>query len=220
MAGGSIHDGGRLKFGPDGKLYYTIGETGNSGLAQDLARLNGKILRLNPDGTVPADNPFDSSFVFTYGNRNPEGLAWQPGTGRLYETEHGSSAHDEVNYIEAGKNYGWPVITGTESRQDMVTPILQSGSDTWAPSGATFVVGGPWDGSFVFAGLNGQALYRLVLDKSDPRKVVSLDRLFAGRFGRLRDVVQAPDGALYILTNNRDGRGNPGPGDDKILRLS
>lgn len=224
---GSIHDGGRVKFGPDGKLYWTMGETGNAQLAQDRSSLNGKILRLNTDGSVPEDNPFPGSLVYSYGHRNPQGLAWQPQTGRLYATEHGPSggslgvAQDEVNYIEPGKNYGWPVIIGADSREGMETPIIQSGkSETWAPSGATFVTGGPWDGSLLFTGLRGQSLYRLVLDKDDPGKVASFDKYLVGQFGRLRDVVQGPDGALYLLTNNRDGRGSPQADDDKILRLT
>jgi glucose/arabinose dehydrogenase len=226
-AGNVFHDGGRVKFGPDGKLYWTLGEAGNPELAQDLKSLNGKILRINPDGTIPSDNPFTGSPVYSYGHRNPEGLAWQPGTGRLYATEHGPSGgfygegQDEVNYIEAGKNYGWPVIHGSETREGMINPIIQSGeSDTWAPSGATFVSGGPWDGSMLFAGLRGETLYRLTIDKNDPRKVISFDKYLTGQYGRLRDVVQDPDGALYIITNNTDGRGNPRPGDDRILRIT
>jgi glucose/arabinose dehydrogenase len=226
-AGGSIHDGGRVKYGPDGNIYWTLGETGNASLAQDLTSLNGKILRVKPDGTVPPDNPFPDSFVYTYGNRNPEGLAWQPGTGRLYETEHGPSGgqygggQDEVNYIQPGKNYGWPLIHGNQTQPGMVGPVIQSGdNETWAPSGATFVSGGPWDGSFLYAGLAGQTLYRLVFDKSDPLKILSFDKLLVNQFGRLRDIVQGPDGALYILTNNTDGRGSPRSGDDKILKLS
>jgi glucose/arabinose dehydrogenase len=227
IPGSNVHDGGRVKFGPDGKLYWTMGESGNAPLAQDLKSLNGKILRLNSDGTIPYDNPFPGSPIYSYGNRNPQGLAWQPGTGRLYATEHGPSggiygvAQDEVNYIEPGKNYGWPVIIGTQTGDGMETPVIQSGkSETWAPSGAAFVSVGPWDGSFVFVGLRGQTLYRLTLDKTDPRKVVTLDKYFAGEYGRLRDVVQGPDGSFYILTNNRDGRGNPFKDDDKILRLT
>jgi glucose/arabinose dehydrogenase len=226
-AGNVFHDGGRVKFGPDGKLYWTLGESGNPELAQNLTSFNGKILRVNSDGTIPADNPFPGSPVYSYGHRNPEGLAWQPVTGRLYATEHGPSGgfygqgQDEINYIEPGKNYGWPVVHGSETKEGMVNPIIQSGeSETWAPSGATFITGGPWDGSMLFAGLRGETFYRLVIDKSDPRKVLSFDEYLTGQYGRLRDVVQGPDGTLYILTNNTDGRGNPRPGDDRILRLT
>jgi glucose/arabinose dehydrogenase len=227
VAGNRIHDGGRVRFGLDGKLYWTVGEAGDPQLAQDLSSFNGKILRINADGTIPADNPFPGSPVYSYGHRNPQGLAWQAGTGRLYATEHGPSGgiggagQDEINYIEPGKNYGWPTIVGDQTQEGMVPPILQSGeAETWAPSGTTFVTGGPWDGSLVFTGLAGQTLYRLVLDRSDPRKVIDVEKYFSGEFGRLRDVVQGPDGALYILTNNRDGRGLPRPGDDRILRLT
>ncbi len=227
VAADSIHDGGRVEFGPDGKLYWTVGDAGNPQLAQDLSSPNGKILRLNPDGSIPDDNPFSGSPVYSYGHRNPQGLAWQAGTGRLYSTEHGPSGgvygvgQDEVNYIERGKNYGWPTVHGDQTQEGMVAPIIQSGeSETWAPSGVTFVLGGPWDGSLLFAGLRGEALYRLVLDKTDPRKALNLERYYAGQFGRLRDVVQGPDGTLYILTNNRDGRGNPRQGDDRIMQLT
>jgi len=220
VGGGSIHDGGRVKFGPDGKLYWTVGDAGNSGSAQDVSSRNGKVLRLNADGSLPDDNPFPGSPVYSYGHRNPEGLAWQPGTGRLYETEHGSSATDEVNFVEAGQNYGWPDVRGDQSRPGMVSPVIQSGADTWAPSGATFVSGGPWDGSLVFTGLRGETLCRVVLDKTDPRRVASFEKYLAGQYGRLRDVVQGPDGALYVLTNNTDGRGSPRPGDDRILRIT
>jgi glucose/arabinose dehydrogenase len=225
VTGAANHDGGRVRFGPDGKLYWTMGETQVRQLAQDLSSLNGKILRLNPDGTVPGDNPFANSLVYSYGHRNPQGLAWQPGTGRLYATEHGPSGEnglgqDEVNYVEAGKNYGWPVITGDETHEGMVSPIVQSGTlETWAPSGATFVQGGPWADSFLFVGLRGQTLYRMTLDKNNPRKVLTFERLLAGQFGRLRDVMQGPDGAIYILTSNRDGRGRPSAEDDRLLRL-
>lgn len=225
IPGAGGHDGGRVKFGPDGKLYWTMGEVGSPALAQNLSSLNGKILRLNPDGTFPADNPFPNSLVYSYGHRNPQGLAWQPGTGRLYETEHGPSGlpggRDEVNYIEAGKNYGWPEISGDETRADMVSPVLQSGiTTTWAPAGAAFVTQGPWAGAMLFVGLRGQALYKLVLDPSDPGKVQSFETLYSGKYGRLRDVAQGPDGAIYILTSNRDGRGRPAPGDDKVLKLT
>ncbi len=219
VAGAPNHDGGRVKFGPDGKLYWTMGDAQNSSLAQDPASPNGKILRLNPDGSIPGDNPFSNSPVWSLGHRNPEGLAWQPGTGRLYATEHGPSARDEVNLIEPGKNYGWPVITGDETREGMESPVVHSGNSTWAPASATFVTQGPWAGSFLYTGLRGQALFRLVFDSNDPRRVVSSEQLLQGQFGRLRDVVQGPDGQIYITTSNNDGRGSPAPDDDKVLRL-
>ena len=226
IPGNGNHDGGRVKFGPDGKLYWTMGDAQNGAPAQDRTSLNGKILRLNPDGTIPADNPFPGSPVYSYGHRNPQGLAWQPGTGRLYATEHGPSGvpsccHDELNFIEPGVNYGWPTIIGDQTRPGLVSPVLQSGDTvTWAPSGATFVTTGPWAGSLLFAGLRGESLYRVVLDPADPRRVILFERLLAQQYGRLRDVEQGPDGALYVLTSNLDGRGTPTPDGDRVLRLS
>ncbi len=222
----NTHDGGRVKFGPDGKLYWTMGDAQVPSNAQDLKSLNGKILRLNPDGSIPTDNPFPGSPVYSYGHRNPQGLAWQPGTGRLYATEHGPSGlqgccRDEINLIEPGKNYGWPMITGDQTASGMVVPVIHSGmTNTWALSGATFVTRGPWAGSLVFTGLRGQSLYRLMLDANDPRKTASLEVLLQGQYGRLRDVAESPDGALYILTSNQDGRGSPTPDDDRVLRLT
>lgn len=224
-AGGQLHDGGRVEVGPDGKVYWTLGETFNRQLAQDLSSLNGKILRVNSDGTIPEDNPFPGSPIYSYGHRNPQGLAWQPGTGRLYETEHGPSGEkgccqDEVNLIEPGKNYGWPVISGGETHEAMETPVLQSGTSvTWAPTGAAFVNSGPWTGSLVFTGLLGQTLYRVSLEPGNPRAVLSFDQYLQRQYGRLRDVAEGPDGALYVLTNNRDGRGSPIADDDRVLRI-
>ncbi|HEY5543642.1 MAG TPA: PQQ-dependent sugar dehydrogenase, partial [Candidatus Binatia bacterium] len=226
VAGANNHDGGRVKFGPDGKLYWTMGDAQTTRYAQNLNSLNGKILRLNSDGSIPADNPFSNSYVYSYGHRNPQGLAWQPKTGRLYATEHGPSGfqgccRDEVNLIEPGKNYGWPEVRGDETREGMVPPVIHAGtSETWAPAGASFATRGPWAGSLLFTGLRGQTLYRVQLDPNDPRKALQLERHFPRRFGRLRDVVEGPDGNLYLLTSNRDGRGNPTEDDDRLIRLS
>jgi glucose/arabinose dehydrogenase len=226
VAGAPNHDGGRVRFGPDGRLYWTMGDAQQQDLAQDRSSRNGKILRLNPDGTIPGDNPFANSPIYSYGHRNPQGVAWQPGTRRLYATEHGPSGgqgccRDEVNYIEPGGNYGWPVVTGDERREGMLPPVIHSGTGaTWAPGGAAFVSRGPWAGSLVFTGLRGQALYRVVLDPNDPRRVANFETLFERQFGRLRDVVEGPDGALYILTSNRDRRGAPAADDDRVIRLT
>jgi glucose/arabinose dehydrogenase len=230
IPGASIHDGGRIAFGPDGKLYVTTGDARDPEAAQDLASLAGKILRLEPDGSLPPDNPFPGSPVWTYGHRNPQGLAWT-NDGRLYATEHGPTgdlglaAHDEVNLIEPGKNYGWPLVVADLVRRplpDAVPPVAQSGQTTWAPSGATFVRAGSipqWQGNLLFAGLRSQALWRLVLTP-DGRSAVQLEALYKGEFGRLRTVVEGPDGAIYLLTSNRDGRGNPRAGDDRLVRIA
>jgi len=226
VPGSANHNGGRVKFGPDGMLYWTMGDAQNTGFSQDLSSLNGKILRLRGDGTVPADNPFANSTVYSYGHRNPQGLAWHPASGLLYSTEHGPSGfqgccRDEVNLIEPGKNYGWPVIRGDETQQGMMMPLLHSGlGETWAPGGAAFVRRGPWAGSLLFTGLRGQSLYHLVLDRNEPRKVVSFERLFVRQFGRLRDVAEGPDGKIYLLTSNRDGRGRAAADDDRVLRIT
>jgi glucose/arabinose dehydrogenase len=229
IPGSTIHDGGRIKFGPDGKLYITTGDANNPPLAQDVTSLAGKILRLNPDGTIPEDNPFSASPVWSYGHRNPQGLAWHPVTGALFSTEHGPSGvppnccHDEVNVIEPGRNYGWPRVFGIARDARFVDPILESGMDTWAPSGATFYAGDrlpePWRGRLLFAALRGQHLHRVTLQQPDFRRVEHTEKLFVGAFGRLRDVVQGPDGFLYVTTSNRDGRGLPRAGDDRLLRI-
>jgi len=204
----SIHNGGRIKFGPDKCLYITCGDASDSGLAQDLNSLAGKILRVNDDGSVPGDNPFPGSPVYSYGHRNPEGLAWDA-RGRLWETEHGSSAHDEVNLIQPGKNYGWPVIQGDQQTIGMETPVINSGNDTWAPSGCTII-----GDLLYFAGLRGESLFVMPLDSPS-----GLRHYFQNTYGRLRNVVTGPDGFLYVFTNNTDGRGSPLPSDDRLLRI-
>jgi len=227
VRGGRVHDGGRVSIGPDNKLYWTMGDSGSQDLAQSLDTLNGKILRLNLDGSIPADNPFPGSPIYSYGHRNPQGLAWQPGTGLLFALEHGPSGQqsccDEVNLIVPGQNYGWPRATGDQLLEGTIPPLLHSGTSretTWAPGGATFVSSGPWASSLLFVGLRGESLYRVTLDPAGGRSVVGLEEHFKGQYGRLRDVVEGPDGALYLTTSNKDGRGRPNAGDDQLLRLT
>lgn len=230
IPGNAIHDGGRVKFGHDGKLYITTGDAGNTQSSQDTGSPAGKILRLNPDGSIPADNPFPGSPVYSYGHRNPQGLAWQPGTGILFSTEHGSSAHDELNIIRAGGNYGWPLVRGKETAPGLIPPLVESGEDTWAPSGMTFYQGSvfpQWQGNLFFTALRGTHLHRVILSRQEATtgstgetSVQLEERLFQGELGRLRDVTVGPDGFLYFITNNRDGRGVVRPGDDHIYRLT
>ncbi len=210
IPGAVFHNGGRIKFGPDGLLYITTGDALIPDLAQNKNTLAGKILRLKDDGTKPANNPFPGSPVYSLGHRNPQGLAWDD-QGRLWATEHGSRATDEVNLIESGKNYGWPTILGDEKAADLKSPVIHSDKETWAPSGVAFL-----DGSLFFAGLRGQSLYELVIEDQP----LTLRHHLNKNFGRLRDVVVGPDNFLYVLTNNRDGRGVPTADDDQIIRIN
>ena len=206
----SNHNGGRIKFGPDGMLYITTGDAARADSAQDRNSLAGKILRLKDDGTIPSDNPFPGSPVYSLGHRNPQGLAWDA-QGRLWAVEHGSRATDELNLIKPGNNYGWPVIRGDDEETGLESPVIHSGRETWAPSGLAF-----FDGSLFFAGLRGQSLYQGVIENEE----VTLRRHLNRNFGRLRAVVLGPDNMLYILTSNRDGRGVPVAADDQIIRIN
>ncbi|HEY9583737.1 MAG TPA: PQQ-dependent sugar dehydrogenase [Candidatus Paceibacterota bacterium] len=215
IPGAIYHDGGRMEFGPDGKLYITTGDATTAQIAQDKKSLGGKILRLNDDGSIPPDNPF-STEVWSYGHRNPQGLAWD-NEGRLWETEHGrsgvTSGMDELNLIEKGKNYGWPDIEGDIVKAGMENPALHSGADdTWAPASAVY-----YKGSVFFGGLKGEALYEAVLDGVN---VKELKTHFKNQFGRIRTVRLGPDNMLYITTSNRDGRGNPIAEDDRVIRIN
>ena len=214
------HNGARLRFGPDGKLYVTMGDAGNPDLSQTLSSLNGKILRINDDGTTPADNPYGSP-VWTWGHRHPQGLDWNPATGEMWATEHGATGNDEVNRIVRGQNYGWPIIQGLQTRPDMVTPVLFF-NPAIAPSGLSFYTSTripQFRGDFFFATLRGMHIHRVVLDAGNSTVTAAQERLFEGRFGRIRDVITGPDGALYFCTSNRDGRTTPVPADDRIARI-
>ncbi len=205
---GPVHDSGRIAFGPDRALYVATGDAGNGDLAQDPDSLNGKYLRLTDYRGGPVRPE-----ILSIGHRNPQGFDWQPDTARLFSTEHGPSGFDgeqgfdEVNEIVEGENYGWPEVYG-DDHGDFKAP-LKVYEEAIAPSGATF-----WKGEFVFATLRGEALRRLDLDSGED------EVLLEGEYGRLRTVRVGPDGALYVLTSNRDGRGSPDDSDDRVLRLT
>lgn len=212
---GPIHDSGRLRFGPDERLYINTGDAGRPELAQDPRSLNGKTLRMDPsayrgDGGRPE--------IFSLGHRNGQGIDWQPGSNRLFESEHGPDGDDEVNILREGRNYGWPVAVGQEQFDSRFAAPLVLYANTIAPSGASFVTkpGSAWTGDFMIAALAGRQLRRLALDGT---RVTANEALFERRFGRLRTVREGPGGALYLLTSNRDGRGDPIPEDDRILRI-
>ncbi len=226
IPGAVVHDGGRIKFGPDGKLYIATGDARQPSQAQDRAALGGKILRINPDGSIPDDNPFAGSPVYTLGHRNSQGLAWHPQAKTMYASEHGPTGEfglccrDKVNVIEAGKNYGWPEVVGRGGAPKFVDPIADSGTtDTWAPSGILVPSRGPWQDSVLVAELRGVSLRRLILTGAGFTQVRDQEVYFRDALGRLRDVFQDPDGRLYLLTNNTDGRGTPRPHDDRLLKL-
>jgi glucose/arabinose dehydrogenase len=207
-----FHNGGRIAFGPDGKLYAGVGEAGDKPLAQDRGSLNGKILRMNPDGSVPRDNPFRGSRTWSYGHRNVQGLAWDH-KRRLWATEFGQNAFDEVNLIRKGRNYGWPIVEGRGSTRGgrFVNPKLTWHTDESSPSGAAI------SGNTLYvAALQGRCLFRIRLRGTHlgkPRRILT-------GFRRLRTVVKAPDGSLWVATSNRDGRGSPRSGDDRIIRVT
>ncbi|MDQ7129419.1 PQQ-dependent sugar dehydrogenase [Mammaliicoccus sciuri] len=204
---GQYHHGGRLKIGPDDKLYATTGDASDEQNAQDKDTLGGKILRINLDGSKPKDNPISNSYVYSYGHRNPQGIVWTP-DGQMYASEHGNQANDEINEIKEGQNYGWPVIEGNEENDNMETPIFTSGSDdTWAPSGIAFK-----DGIIYSAALRGEGIMKFDVEKDEMKKV-------ATKYGRIRDVYIVNDD-LYFVSNNTDGRGNPSQNDDKMYKVT
>lgn len=211
IPGAPNHDGGRIKFGHDGYLYITTGDAQEPSLAQDKNSLGGKILRVTAEGKPAPDNPFGTK-IYSYGHRNSQGITWDS-KNRLWATEHGrsgiKSGLDEINLIEPGKNYGWPEIQGSQARAGLETPVINSGQDTWAPAGAAF-----YKDSIFFGGLRGQALFEYNI------KTRELKTHLKGKLGRIREVIQGPDGFLYITTSNKDGRGTPSRNDDKVIRVN
>lgn len=231
LPGSSIHNGARLAIGPDRKLYVTTGDASNTGLPQDRNSTAGKVLRLELDGGPASGNPFGNA-TWSFGHRNPQGLVFLP-DGSLFVTEHGPSDNDEVNRVESGRNFGWPTVHGkcdgdagsgeqAFCQANNVVEPLANWTPTIAPAGlayydASLIPG--WRGSLLFTALKGSALYRMPLS-ADHRGIVGEEVLFAGQYGRLRDVLVGPDGSVYLGTSSRDGRGSPRSGDDRILRVT
>ena len=206
---GFIHDGGRIAFGPDGYLYVTTGETGEPELAQDPDSLAGKILRITPDGRPAPGNPDPDSPVWSLGHRNVQGLAWDD-DGRLWASEFGDSTWDELNLVEKGGNYGWPVVEGSGGGPEFIDPQLVWPVEDASPSGLAYA-----DGQLWMAALRGRRLWRI--DVSADGRASDPTAWFTEQYGRLRTVAVAPDGLLWLTTSNRDGRGEPVPADDRIL---
>lgn len=209
-----IHDGGRIHFGPDDRLYVSTGDAAQEELAQDEDSLNGKFLALD-EQDYRADSPSEPE-ILTIGHRNPQGFDWQPNSDRLIATEHGATGNDEVNEIVEGENYGWPIVEGTD-HGEFEAPLTVY-EDSIAPSGGAFVTmpGSEWTGDFLFGALVGEHVRRLSFDGG---RIADDEALFEDELGRVRTVVEGPDGALYALTNNTDGRGSPREGDDRIVRI-
>lgn len=213
IPGAANHNGGRIAFGPDEYLYITTGDAQQPSLAQDTNSHAGKILRVTDTGQTAPNNPFDNE-IYSYGHRNPQGICWNE-NNLLLSTEHGpsgtQSGYDELNLIKPGVNYGWPEIQGDETKNGMQTALIQSGTSTWAPAGAACL-----GTSIFFGGLRGNALYEAVMREG----TVELKTHLSGELGRVRAVTVGPDGMLYISTSNRDGRGIPSSGDDRIIRVN
>lgn len=205
----SYHDdGGRIAFGPDGMLYATTGDAGRTERAQDPDSLGGKILRMTPDGEAPDGNPFADSLVYSLGHRNPQGIAWDP-AGRLFAAEFGQDTWDELNIITPGANYGWPEVEGIAGDERYTDPVQQWSPDDASPSGIAIV-----GGTVYIANLRGERLRAVPV--AEP---TTSSEYYVGEYGRLRDVQAAPDGSLWFVTSNTDGRGAPTTDDDRILRV-
>lgn len=217
IPGARVHNGGRIKFGPDDKLYITTGDAQIPELSQDINSLAGKILRINPDGSIPEDNPFENSPVFAYGLRNPQGLAWHPISGDLFASDHGPTSQDEINLILPGENYGWPIATCGNGDSEFEDPIVCYSDFTLAPSGIAFLsLENLSESNLYVAGLRGNMVMRI--DLEDDGSFIRQEELF-NEYGRIRSVVYHEE-SLYVATNNRDGRGNPSENDDRILKIT
>lgn len=219
----TYHNGGGLKFGPDGYLYIGTGDARVPENAQDKNSVSGKILRVDRNGNAAPGNPFNNK-VWTYGHRNVQGFAWD-NNGLMLATEHGPSgengwyAHDEINLIQPGKNYGWPLVIGAPHVDTLMDPVYQSGDDTWAPSGITFITGGQWDAwqnNFIYCALKGQRLIRFTVNASGKGTMIT-DTL-QSVYGRLRNIIEAPDGSL-IFSSSNTSETQTMPDDDKIYRM-
>ncbi|MDW0273165.1 MAG: PQQ-dependent sugar dehydrogenase [Nitrososphaeraceae archaeon] len=216
IPGNDYRDGGRIKFGRDGKLYVSTGDASIPELSQDLNSLAGKILRINEDGTVPQDNPFSNSAVYAYGFRNAQGLAWAPNSGALYSSDQGGAGNDEINLISPAKNYGWPHEECNSSGDDnRYTPPLVCFNPSLEPSGIAFAFSNKlgYQNHLIVATLKGSHLRDIDFDSG------SQNTILVG-YGRIIDLVESEDGSIYVLTSNTDGRALPQQGDDKILRLT
>jgi glucose/arabinose dehydrogenase len=216
IPGNDYRDGGRIKFGLDGKLYVSTGDASIPELSQDLNSLAGKILRINEDGTIPQDNPFSNSAVYAYGFRNTQGLAWAPNSGALYSSDQGGAGNDEINLISPGKNYGWPHEECNSSGDDnRYTPPLLCFNPSLEPSGIAFAFSNKlgYQNHLIVATLKGSHLRDIDFDSG------SQNTILVG-YGRIIDLVESEDGSIYVLTSNTDGRALPQQGDDKILRLT
>lgn len=222
-----FHAGCRLRFGPDGKLYITTGDATKKELAQQLDSLAGKILRINRDGSIPIDNPFPNSPVWSFGQRNPQGIDWQPHTNLLFSTEHGPSLFDgaaggdEVNLIEKGGNYGWPIVSHEKSEPGLISPLLVF-TPAIAPASGMFYRSDyfpQFQNNFLFGLLKGEGIMRVVFSEENPEKVIMYEKLEGIEVGRIREVAEGPNGEIYFSTSNQDGRGETRPGDDKIYKI-
>ena len=216
VPGSSFSNGGIIKFGPDSKLYVGTGIVSDlSHESQNLESLQGKILRLNDDGTVPDDNPFDDSLVYSYGHRNPKGMAWDS-LGNFYLTEIGPTKNDEINLITAGKNYGWPDVQCHSTNAEFVNP-LKCFDPSLEPGGIIFYTGDKLglENFMILASQKASNLYKAEVDENG----VNLEGSILSGVGRIRDVAQGPDGYLYVITSNTDGKAFPSDDDDRLLRI-